>query len=91
MTKPLTHVAAGLLISIFLAIVIFANASWWNMHPDTVLNFTHPVWQWLVDAYGAKNASQKLDLAFWVSTTIIVLGSVAATFTWRCLRRAVHG
>ncbi|MBN3807052.1 hypothetical protein GXB81_29025 [Paraburkholderia sp. Ac-20336] len=71
-----------------LALAIFANAIWWIMHPDTPLNFSNPVWNWLVSVYGVKTAYQKSDLAFLVSSAGIVLGFAAAILIFRRRRDA---
>lgn len=77
-------------IAIWLAVAIFANAIWWIKHSDTALNFSNPFWSWLIGIYGAKNASQEIDLAFLVSSACIVLATAAVVLCCsRMLRKSL--
>jgi hypothetical protein len=74
-------------ITIGLVVAIFANAIWWIEHSDTALNFSNPLWSWLLRIYGARNASQETDLAFLVSSVCIVLATAAGVV---CCRRILR-
>ena len=72
-----------LAIVIGLLIVIFLDAIWWGTHPDTAVNFSSPVWRGLIWIYGAKTGPQETDLAFLVSSAVIMLGGVGVWACWR--------
>jgi hypothetical protein len=82
-------ILACLAVGISLLLAILVNAIWWIMHPDTPLNFSNPVWNWLVRKYGGATASQKSDLAFLISSAGILLGFAATVLV--CRRRKEHG
>ncbi|TKC91503.1 hypothetical protein FAZ69_03335 [Trinickia terrae] len=77
-------------IAIWLVVSIFSNAIWWIRHPDTALNFSNPLWSWLVGIYDARNASQETDLAFLVSSACIVVATAAVVLCFRRMLRKSH-
>ncbi|WP_206000618.1 hypothetical protein [Paraburkholderia sp. Ac-20342] len=75
-------------IAACLVVAIFADAYWWATHPDTPLNFSNPVWNFLLLKFKCKTASDEVDLAFFISSAGTVFAFVAAILIYRrCIAR----
>lgn len=70
------------LVVLWLAAAITANAFWWATHPDVAPNLSGPLWRGWLSVYGAKNASQEDDAAFAASSLCLVLLTVMVLW-WR--------
>ncbi|WP_155887899.1 hypothetical protein [Cupriavidus sp. WS] len=71
-----------ILVVLWLAAAVAANAVWWATHPDVAPNLSGSPWRWWLSVYGAKNASQEDDAAFVASSLCIVLLTVMVLW-WR--------
>ncbi|MBB5508337.1 hypothetical protein [Paraburkholderia atlantica] len=47
-----------------------ASAMWWAWFGESILDIANPVWQFLLDAYGADTVDERLDLAFGLSLLV---------------------
>ncbi|EEA03310.1 hypothetical protein BH160DRAFT_1336 [Burkholderia sp. H160] len=63
---------AALVLSGIVALIAFAGASatWWAWFGASILTIANPVWQFLLDAYGAGTVDERLDLAFGLSLLV---------------------
>ncbi|NML30524.1 hypothetical protein [Paraburkholderia antibiotica] len=70
-------------IAACLVAAILINAYWWATHPDTPLNFSNPVWNFLLVKFKSETASDEVDLAFFMSSVGTVLAFLVAILIYR--------
>jgi hypothetical protein len=72
----------ALVLSGIVSLIAFAGTSamWWSWFGESIFSIANPVWQFLLDAYGASTVDERLDLAFGLSLLVaaVAVGGLLA-------------